>query len=63
MNINVKDALSKNGITQKKFAEYLGISREGLNKSLNHAKQKKSLVNNLMFLVAEERGLKIQVDL
>jgi predicted DNA-binding protein (UPF0251 family) len=59
----IKDILKYNDIDQKEFAEYLGISRVGLNKNLNHSKQKRGLINNLKFLIAEKRGFKIDVDL
>jgi predicted XRE-type DNA-binding protein len=63
MEIEVKEVLSKNNITQQEFSDYLGITRVALNKSLNHSKQKRGLINNLKMFIAEKRGLKINVEL
>lgn len=61
--LEIKQILKNNKITQDEFAQYLGLSREGLNKSLNHGKQKKGLVNNLKMMVAEKRGVKLDISL
>ena len=61
--MNIKEILKAHKITQEEFAEYLGMTREGLNMKLNRDEPSKSIINNLKFLVAEKRGVKITVDL
>jgi len=61
--MNIKEILKAHKITQEEFAEYLGMTREGLNMKLNRDEPSKSIINNLKFLVAEKRGVKIIVDL
>jgi transcriptional regulator with XRE-family HTH domain len=64
MSINVKEKLIEHKITQKEFAEFIGISRIALNKSLNNSKNpKKGLINNLKMLVAEKKGQKLEIEL
>ena len=61
--MTIKEALKKNGITQEEFAKYLGKTREGLNKSLNHGKPNQSLIDSLKVLVGEKRGFKFDITL
>jgi transcriptional regulator with XRE-family HTH domain len=61
--MNVKEILKSNGITQEEFANYIGIDRVSLNKNLNNSTQKKGMINNLKMIVAEKRGIKIEIAL
>lgn len=61
--MEIKEILKANRITQEELANYLGITRTALNISLNHGNQKRSVLNNLKFLVAERRGLRFDIDL
>jgi len=61
--MNIKEILKQHKITQEEFAEYLGMTREGLNMKLNRDEPSQSIINNLKFLIAEKRGVKITVDL
>ena len=61
--MNIKEILKAHKITQEEFAEYLGMTREGLNMKLNRDEPSQSIINNLKFLIAEKRGVKITVDL
>jgi len=61
--MNIKEILKVHKITQEEFANYLGMTREGLNMKLNRDEPSQSIINNLKFLIAEKRGVKITVDL
>lgn len=61
--MDIKQILKDNSITQDEFADYVGLSRVGLNKNLNHGTQSKSLKNNLKMMIAEKRGIVIDVNL
>ena len=61
--MNIKEILKANRITQEEFADYLGMTRGGLNLKINRDKPSQSIINNLKFLVAEKRGIKIAVNL
>jgi len=61
--MDIKEILKQHKITQQSFAEYLGMTREGLNMKLNREEPSQSIINSLKFLVAEKRGVKIEVDL
>ena len=63
MEVNVKEVLKSNHITQSEFAEFIGLDRVSLNKNLNNRTQKKGMINNLKMIVAEKRGLKIEIEL
>lgn len=61
--MNVKEALKKNGITQEEFAQYLGKTREGLNKTLNHGKPSQSIIDSLKLIVSKKRGIEFNISL
>ena len=61
--MEIKQILKDNKITQDEFAQYVGLTRVGLNKSLNHGEQKQGLINNLKMMVAEKRGIKLEIKL
>ena len=61
--MDIKEILKQHKITQQYFADYLGMTREGLNMKLNREEPSQSIINSLKFLVAEKRGVKIDVDL
>jgi len=61
--MNIKQILKDNNITQDEFAEYLGVTREGLNKNLNHCEPSKSMIDSLKLLVARKRGVTFDINL
>lgn len=61
--MEIKEILDKNNITQEDFAKYLGMSRVGLNKNINHAKPKQSILDSLKLFVARKRGIEFDIVL
>jgi len=61
--MNIKEALKKNGITQEEFANYLGKTREGLNKTINHGKSNQSIIDSLKVFVSKKRGIEFNISL
>jgi DNA-binding Xre family transcriptional regulator len=59
--MDFKEKLTSNNITQQEFADYIGIDRVSLNKNLNQGKQKKGMINNLKMIIAEKRGVKLDI--
>jgi len=63
VEININEILKKNNITQKEFAEYLGMTREALNTNINHGKQRNGMINNLKLFVAKKRGIIFDIEI
>lgn len=61
--MDIKAILKQHKITQQDFANYLGLTREGLNMKINRGEPSQSIVDSLKFIVAEKRGFKIDVNL
>lgn len=61
--MQIKELLDKNKITQEDFAKYLGMSRVGLNKKINHGKPKQYILDSLKMYVARKRGIKFDISL
>lgn len=62
--MNIKQILKDNKITQEEFANYIGMTREGLNMKLNRdSKIDKPIIDSLKLMVMEKRGLKINIDI
>mgnify|MGYP003660086928 CR=1 FL=1 len=56
--LEIKQILKDNKITQEEFAQYVGLSRVGLNKNLNHGQQKEGLIKNLNQMIEEKKKKK-----
>jgi DNA-binding transcriptional regulator YiaG len=62
--MNIKEILKANKITQEEFAKYIGMTREGLNMKLNRECEiEKPILDSLKLLIMEKRGLKIEINL
>lgn len=61
--MEIKAALKRNGITQDEFAKYLGKTREGLNKALNHGSPSQAMIDSLKVLVGKKRGFIFDITL
>jgi len=61
--MEIKAALKRNGVTQGEFASYLGKTREGLNKALNHNKTSQSMLDSLKVFIGKKRGFNFDIIL
>lgn len=58
-----KKALKANKITQEAFASRIGMTRIGLNNKINKGNIGTSLLDSLKMMIAEKRGLTIDIKL
>jgi transcriptional regulator with XRE-family HTH domain len=59
--MDIKKLLKDNNITQSEFADYIDMSRIGLNKTLNNKRKEKLLLNSVKILLAEKQGVQFDI--
>jgi len=59
--MDIKKLLKDNSITQAEFANYIDMSRIGLNKTLNNKRKEKLLLNSVKILLAEKQGVQFDI--
>lgn len=59
--MDIKKLLKDNSITQAEFADYIDMSRIGLNKTLNNNRKEKLLLNSVKILLAEKQGVQFDI--
>jgi transcriptional regulator with XRE-family HTH domain len=59
--MDIKKLLKDNNITQSEFADYIDMSRIGLNKTLNNKRKEKLLLNSVKILLAEKQGVQFNI--
>jgi len=59
--MDIKKLLKDNSITQAEFADYIDMSRIGLNKTLNNKRKEKLLLNSVKILLAEKQGVEFNI--
>mgnify|MGYP006001321497 FL=1 len=59
--MDIKKLLKDNSITQAEFADYIDMSRIGLNKTLNNKRKEKLLLNSIKILLAEKQGVEFDI--
>lgn len=59
--MDIKKLLKDNSITQAEFADYIDMSRIGLNKTLNNKRKEKLLLNSVKILLAEKQGVEFDI--
>ncbi len=59
--MDIKKLLKDNSITQAEFADYIDMSRIGLNKTLNNKRKEKLLLNSVKILLAEKQGVQFDI--
>jgi len=59
--MDIKKLLRDNSITQAEFADYIDMSRIGLNKTLNNKRKEKLLLNSVKILLAEKQGVQFDI--
>ena len=59
--MDIKKLLKDNSITQAEFADYIDMSRIGLNKTLNNKRKEKLLLNSIKILLAEKQGVEFNI--
>ena len=59
--MDIKKLLKDNNITQSEFADYIDMSRIGLNKTLNNKRKEKLLLNSVKILLAEKQGVEFNI--
>jgi len=59
--MDIKKLLKDNSITQAEFADYIDMSRIGLNKTLNNNRKEKLLLNSIKILLAEKQGVQFDI--
>jgi transcriptional regulator with XRE-family HTH domain len=59
--MDIKKLLKDNSITQAEFANYIDMSRIGLNKTLNNKRKEKLLLNSIKILLAEKQGVQFDI--
>jgi len=59
--MDIKKLLKDNSITQAEFANYIDMSRIGLNKTLNSKRKEKLLLNSVKILLAEKQGVQFDI--
>ena len=59
--MDIKKLLKDNNITQSEFADYIDMSRIGLNKTLNNKRKEKLLLNSIKILLAEKQGVEFDI--
>ena len=60
--MDIKQTLKDNKITQEEFADHIDLSRTALNLNLNGGEQKKPMIDCLNLLLAEKKGVTINID-
>jgi transcriptional regulator with XRE-family HTH domain len=59
--MDIKKLLKDNNITHSEFADYIDMSRIGLNKTLNNKRKEKLLLNSVKILLAEKQGVQFDI--
>jgi transcriptional regulator with XRE-family HTH domain len=59
--VDIKQILKDNHITQEEFANYINMSRIGLNNTLKNKRKTTLLLNSLKVLLAEKQGIEFNI--
>jgi transcriptional regulator with XRE-family HTH domain len=59
--MDIKQILKDNHITQEEFANYIDMSRIGLNNTLKNKRKTTLLLNSLKVLLAEKQGVEFNI--
>lgn len=59
--MDIKQILKDNHITQEEFANYINMSRIGLNNTLKNKRKTTLLLNSLKVLLAEKQGIEFNI--
>jgi transcriptional regulator with XRE-family HTH domain len=59
--VDIKQILKDNHITQEEFANYIDMSRIGLNNTLKNKRKTTLLLNSLKVLLAEKQGVEFNI--